>query len=138
MGYQDCTGTLFFTIESSSTGIILIHRLFCSKQIFSRQNFSRSFPDFVKFKDISRPQKMNLLFSRFSRKHRNPHESVDPCRYGSVHYLKPTQEFDIDCVCNLLQNPIVLHNIYIHCQLVKKDNAIEILISIATQVESKK
>ncbi|KAK2151844.1 hypothetical protein LSH36_349g03034 [Paralvinella palmiformis] len=76
--------------------------------------------------------------TRFSRKHRNPHESVDPCRYGSVHYLKPTQEFDIDCVCNLLQNPIVLHNIYIHCQLVKKDNAIEILISIATQVESKK
>ena len=32
----------------------------------------RTFPDFVKFKDISRACKMNLLFSKFSRTRGNP------------------------------------------------------------------
>jgi len=34
--------------------------------LFTCNIFSRTFPDFVKFKDLSRIWKMNLLFSRFT------------------------------------------------------------------------
>ena len=34
--------------------------------------FSRTFPDFVKLKDIYRTRKINLLFSRISRTRGNP------------------------------------------------------------------
>ena len=55
-----------------STGIIFIHFL-NSKWGFSKGSiFSMRFSDFVKFKDISRTGKMNLLYSRFSRTPGNP------------------------------------------------------------------
>jgi len=37
-----------------------------------KEDISKTFPDLIKFKDISRTWKMNLLFSRFSRMHGNP------------------------------------------------------------------
>jgi len=60
-------------LKISSINIIFIHWLFVVNGFFSTGNiFSRTFPDFVKFKDISRTWKMNMLFSRFSRMHGNP------------------------------------------------------------------
>jgi len=64
----------FFLLQSkfSSTDITFIHRLFCFKWTFLTGNiFSRTFPDFVKRKDISRTWKINL-FSRISRTCGNP------------------------------------------------------------------
>jgi len=44
--------------------------VFCSEWIFfHKQSFSRTFPDFVKFKDISRTRKIT---NSFFRTHRNP------------------------------------------------------------------
>ena len=61
MRYQDYVPALFFYLQPkySSTDIIFIHGLFCSKWIFSQTTF----PDFVKFKDISMIGKIHLLFS---------------------------------------------------------------------------
>ena len=55
-----------------STGIIFIYLKNSKSVFFQSQNFSVRFSDFVKFKEIPRTWKMNLLFSRFSRTPGNP------------------------------------------------------------------
>jgi len=47
--------------------VYLFAGFFVLRGFFHRKYFYRTFPDFVKFEDISRTWKMNLLFSRFSR-----------------------------------------------------------------------
>jgi len=43
-----------------------------AEENFTGNIFARIFPDFVKFQNISRTWKINLLFSRFSWTHGNP------------------------------------------------------------------
>ena len=64
-----CTGNLFLLQSILSTVIIFIQRVFVLSGSFHRQYF---FPDFVKFKYISKTWKMNLLFSKFSKTRGNP------------------------------------------------------------------
>ena len=62
------------TIEIFFCGHNTFSRFFLnSKWIFSQVIFiSRTFPELLKFQDISRTWKMNLLFSRFCRTRGNP------------------------------------------------------------------
>ena len=70
---------LFFFWQSkfASKGIIFIHALFFRRDFFTGNIFFLTFPDFVKFVDISKTWKMYLLFSRLSRTCENP---VYACR----------------------------------------------------------
>jgi len=65
---RQCT-SICFLLHSKFSSTCLI---FIQVDFFTGNIFSRTFPDFAKFNDISRTWKMNLLFSRFSRTHRNP------------------------------------------------------------------
>ena len=68
MGYQDYVLVLFFFYRYN-----IYSQAFFSKWIcFHGQYFSRIFPDFVEFQDLSRTWKMNLLFSKFWKFSRNP------------------------------------------------------------------
>ena len=73
MGCQDYVPMLFFFYNQSllPQEYLFIGFLFWV-DFFTGNIISRTFPDFVKFRDISRTSKMNLLLSRFSRRHGNP------------------------------------------------------------------
>ena len=61
MRYQDYVPVLFLLQLKASSISIFNHWVFVLSELFTGNIISRTFPDFVKFKEISTTLKMNLL-----------------------------------------------------------------------------